>query len=171
MVCLGNICRSPPAEAALREAAAAAGVAVEVDSAGTAAYHVGQPQNPPMVAAADREGLAVSGTARQVVVEDFDRFDLIVAMDTANLADLQHLARDAEDRAKLRLFRDWTDQPGLGVGRKGAREQRGHCVAVFGQNESQEHLDRRLFVKGRHGPVRRGYQSAGQMPAGSVVVS
>ncbi|AXV07093.1 Low molecular weight protein tyrosine phosphatase [Euzebya pacifica] len=115
MVCLGNICRSPTAEAALREAADAAGVAVEVDSAGTAAYHVGQPPNPPMVAAAGREGLAVSGTARQVVVEDFDRFDLIVAMDTANLADLQHLARDAEDRAKLRLFRDWTDQPGLGV--------------------------------------------------------
>lgn len=115
MVCLGNICRSPTAEAALHEAADAAGVAVEVDSAGTAAYHVGQPPNPPMVAAADREGLAVSGTARQVVVEDFDRFDLIVAMDTANLADLQHLARDAEDRAKLRLFRDWTDQPGLGV--------------------------------------------------------
>ena len=54
MVCLGNICRSPTAEAALAEAATAAGVLVEVDSAGTAAYHVGQPPNPPMVAAAAR---------------------------------------------------------------------------------------------------------------------
>ena len=115
MVCLGNICRSPTAEAALEEAATAAGVPVEVDSAGTAAYHVGQPPNPPMVAAAAREGLTVRGTARQVVVEDFDRFDLIVAMDTANLADLRALARDDADRAKLRLFRDWTDRPGLGV--------------------------------------------------------
>ncbi len=115
MVCLGNICRSPTAEAALEEAATAAGVPVEVDSAGTAAYHVGQPPNPPMVAAAAREGLTVRGTARQVAVEDFDRFDLIVAMDTANLADLRVLARDDADRAKLRLFRDWTDRPGLGV--------------------------------------------------------
>ena len=115
MVCLGNICRSPTAEAALEEAATAAGVLVEVDSAGTAAYHVGQPPNPPMVAAAAREGLTVRGTARQVTVEDFDRFDLIVAMDTANLADLRALARDDADRAKLRLFRDWTDRPGLGV--------------------------------------------------------
>lgn len=115
MVCLGNICRSPTAEAALREAAEEAGIDLTIDSAGTAAYHVGGPPNPPMVAAAAREGLTVSGLARQVAVTDFDAFDLIVAMDRQNLADLRDLARDEADRAKLRLFRDYTSQPGLDV--------------------------------------------------------
>ncbi len=115
LVCLGNICRSPTAEAALREAAAQAGLPVEVDSAGTGAWHVGQPPNPPMVAAGERAGLTVHGRARQVATADFEDFDLIVAMDRTNLADLRRLARGPQDEAKLRLFRDYGPTPGLDV--------------------------------------------------------
>jgi protein-tyrosine phosphatase len=115
MVCLGNICRSPTAEAAMREAAEQAGLDVEVDSAGTAAYHVGERADPRMVEAARAEGLALTSVARQVADRDFDDFDLIVAMDDSNRRDL--LARSLDDAARARvvLLRDFTDTPGEGV--------------------------------------------------------
>ncbi len=105
-VCLGNICRSPAAEAAIRDAAAAAGVAVEVDSAATGDYHVGEPPNPRMQRAAAEVGMTVDGVARQVRPEDFDRFDLIVAMDRDNLRALRRIA-PAGARAELRLLREF----------------------------------------------------------------
>lgn len=105
-VCLGNICRSPTAEAAIREAAAARGIAIEVDSAGTGGWHVGEPPDPRMRQAAGRLGLALDGTARQVSHTDFEDFDLIVAMDRRNLQDLTDLAPPgAVDR--IRLFRSF----------------------------------------------------------------
>jgi protein-tyrosine phosphatase len=114
-VCLGNICRSPTAAAALREAAGAAGIAIEVDSAGTSGYHVGDPPDRRMVAAAREDGLEVTGRGRRVSGEDLDRFDLVLAMDRDNLADLRRLAGDAPHRADIRLFRDFTDTPGSDV--------------------------------------------------------
>jgi protein-tyrosine phosphatase len=105
-VCLGNICRSPAAEAAIREAAAAAGVVVEVDSAGTGSWHIGEPPNPRMVAAAAAKGLRIAGIARQVTEEDFHRHDLIVAMDRQNLTDLERM-RPARSLAEVRLFRSF----------------------------------------------------------------
>jgi len=106
-VCAGNICRSPAAEAAIREAAAAAGLEVEVDSAGTGAWHIGQPPHPDGVAAGARAGLLIEGRARKVTAVDFDRFDIILAMDRANLRDLLDLAPTREAQARTRLFRTY----------------------------------------------------------------
>jgi len=104
-VCAGNICRSPAAEAAIRVAAARAGVDVEVDSAGTGSWSVGNPPHPQAIAAGARAGLEITGRARKMNRADFDRFDVIVVMDRANLRDVLDLAPSLEDRAKVRLFR------------------------------------------------------------------
>ncbi len=104
-VCLGNICRSPAAEAAIAEAASAAGVDVEVDSAGTGAYHIGEPPDERMRTAAAGAGLAISGRARQFEPADFDRFDLIVVMDQHNLRDVLAQASDADEAGRVQLFR------------------------------------------------------------------
>ena len=106
-VCAGNICRSPAAEAAIREAAAEAGLEIEVDSAGTGSWHVGQPPHPEGIAAGARAGLRVDGRARRVTAVDFDRFDIILAMDRANLRDLFDLAPTREAQARTRLFRTY----------------------------------------------------------------
>jgi protein-tyrosine phosphatase len=106
-VCAGNICRSPAAEAAILEAAAEAGIGVEADSAGTGSWHIGQPPHPDSVAAGARAGLDIDGRARKVTAADFDRFDIILAMDRANLRDLHELAPSREARAKARLFRTY----------------------------------------------------------------
>lgn len=114
-VCLGNICRSPTAEAALLEAATAAGVDIEVDSAGTGAWHVGEPPDRRMTAAAREVGLTLDGSARQVRVSDFDDFDLLLAMDRSNQRDLLALAPDDTAAAKVRLFRDFAGEVGQDV--------------------------------------------------------
>jgi protein-tyrosine phosphatase len=106
-VCAGNICRSPAAEAAIREAAAEAGIEIVTDSAGTGSWHIGQPPHPESVAAGARVGLEIDGRARKVTVSDFDRFDIILAMDRANLRDLQELAPSREAGARARLFRTY----------------------------------------------------------------
>lgn len=91
-VCLGNICRSPLAEAAFRHAASAAGLAVEVDSAGTANYHVGEPPDPRSIAEAAKHGIEIGHyRGRQLVVEDFHRFDWILGMDASNMANIARL--------------------------------------------------------------------------------
>lgn len=101
-VCLGNICRSPMAEAALR---AELGDRATVDSAGTGGWHVGDPPYPPMQAAGLQLGLDMADLrARQVSVTDFSRFDLILAMDAQNLRDLQSL--DPGGPARLALYLD-----------------------------------------------------------------
>lgn len=104
-VCAGNICRSPAAEAAIAAFAAEAGVEVSVDSAGTGAWSVGNPPHPQAVAAGARAGLTIEGRARRINSLDFDRFDVIVVMDRANLRDVLAMAPDLEHRAKVRLFR------------------------------------------------------------------
>jgi protein-tyrosine phosphatase len=109
MVCLGNICRSPTAEGVLRAKLHSAGLgrAVEVDSAGTGSWHVGSPPDARSQRHAARRGYDLSALrARQVSADDFHRFDLILAMDHDNLADLQRLAPDGAVRAELRLFAD-----------------------------------------------------------------
>ncbi|MGD2061870.1 MAG: low molecular weight protein-tyrosine-phosphatase [Acidimicrobiia bacterium] len=106
-VCLGNICRSPAAEAAITEAASSAGVDVEVDSAGTGAYHIGEPPDERMRRAAAQAGLSIAGRARQFEPEDFDRFDLIVVMDQANLHDVLAQAPDEDAAGRVRLFRSF----------------------------------------------------------------
>ncbi|KHQ55362.1 low molecular weight protein-tyrosine-phosphatase [Mameliella alba] len=112
-VCLGNICRSPSAEAVVRTLAKARGMAVDLDSAGTGRWHIGEPPYAAMQQAALRRGYDMSALrARQVTARDFARFDLIVAMDGQNLRDLRVMA-PATGGAKLRLMTDYA--PSLGT--------------------------------------------------------
>jgi len=105
-VCLGNICRSPLAEAAFRLAAEEAGRAVRADSAGTGDWHVGCAPDPRAQAVALRHGVDISGyRARQFERADFARFDAIYALDFDNLAVLRRLA-PADARATLGLLLD-----------------------------------------------------------------
>ena len=117
LVCLGNICRSPLAEAALRDELAAAGVGdrVTVDSAGTGDWNLGKPPDPRMVAAAGAAGLTLGGTARQITQQDLADADLVLVMDGDNLRDVRALALDAETRSKIRLFLDFAGQPDTDV--------------------------------------------------------
>ncbi|MCZ6507381.1 MAG: low molecular weight phosphotyrosine protein phosphatase [Acidobacteria bacterium] len=106
-VCLGNICRSPAAEALLRHELAerCRDGSVEVDSAGTLSYHQGQPPDERMRQAAAERGYEIAGRSRPVVAQDFERFDLIVAMDRSNLSDLEAMA--PAGGAPIRLFSDF----------------------------------------------------------------
>jgi protein-tyrosine phosphatase len=108
-VCLGNICRSPTAEGVMRRLVAEAGLAdeVEIDSAGTGSWHIGSPPDERATAAARRRGVTLEGAARQVTAEDFERFDLLVAMDASNVRDLRALAPDDEARAKVVALRSF----------------------------------------------------------------
>jgi len=108
-VCLGNICRSPTAEGVLRQMAAlqAPRLALEIDSAGTADYHIGAPPDLRSQRAALRRGIDISGLrARQVTSDDFVRFDLILAMDRENLRELEAM-KPANSRASLKLFLEY----------------------------------------------------------------
>lgn len=106
VVCMGNICRSPTAEAVLRHKLRDAGLhdAVKVDSAGTHAWHAGSPPDARSVAHAARRGYDLSGLrAREVVEADFDQFDLILAMDWDNLALLEERCPPPYRRKLARL--------------------------------------------------------------------
>jgi protein-tyrosine phosphatase len=105
-LCLGNICRSPLAEGAARAAFADAGIWIELDSAGTGDWHVGHPPDRRAQAIAKSHGVDIGGlSARQIDIEDFDRFDLILAADHENLADLHAMAPPGA-RAQLALMLD-----------------------------------------------------------------
>ncbi len=105
-VCLGNICRSPLAEAAFREQAERARLAAIADSAGTGDWHVGSPPDPRAQAVALRHGIDISGyRGRQVRAEDFHRFGHIFALDGENLRNLRRI-RPANGTARLGLLMD-----------------------------------------------------------------
>jgi protein-tyrosine phosphatase len=104
-VCLGNICRSPTAEAVARALAARRGLALTLDSAGTGDWHIGAPPDARMQAAARAAGYDLSALrARQVVPEDFARFDVLYAMDRSNARALEAM-RPPGAGAEIRLFR------------------------------------------------------------------
>ncbi len=110
-VCLGNICRSPIAEGVLRGKAAQRGLDLVIDSAGTASWHVGKPPDRRAIAAAARRGYDISRLrARQVRPGDFADFDLILAMDESNLADLEAM-RPAGAGARVELLLDTLADP------------------------------------------------------------
>ena len=108
-VCLGNICRSPTAEGVMRHLLHEAGLEdrVTVDSAGTGGWHVGAAPDERATSAAQERGISLEGAARRFEPADFDRFDLILAMDAENRRDLQRLAPDDETRAKVRMLREF----------------------------------------------------------------
>lgn len=104
VVCMGNICRSPTGEAVLRAKAEELGVDVDIDSAGTIGYHTGNTPDTRAMAAGKQRGYSFKGMrARQVSVQDFEDFDLVLAADKANLADLLDIC-PAEHRHKVLLF-------------------------------------------------------------------
>jgi protein-tyrosine phosphatase len=113
-VCLGNICRSPSAEGVMRALVAQAGLAasIELDSAGTGGWHLGSAPDERATAAAGARGIALEGAARQVTGEDFLDFDLLIAMDRSNLRELQRLAGSEEQRARVRLLREFDPASG-----------------------------------------------------------
>lgn len=107
LVCLGNICRSPMAEGVLRHLAEERGITLETDSAGTSDYHVGEAPDARAQAAMLRQGLDISDLrARQFVQSDFDRFDLLLAMDAENLRNMRRLAPSPEHASKAMLIMD-----------------------------------------------------------------
>jgi protein-tyrosine phosphatase len=108
-VCLGNICRSPTAEGVMRKLVADAGLqeSIELDSAGTEGWHVGEAPDARATEAARGRGIALDSVARQVRVGDFEHFDLILAMDRSNERALRRLAPDEPSRAKVRLLREF----------------------------------------------------------------
>jgi protein-tyrosine phosphatase len=110
-VCMGNICRSPTAEGVMRRLIEDEGLDIQVDSAGTGGWHVGEPPDERATLAAQRRGVTLAGAARQVDESDFRRFDMLVAMDRGNLRDLLDLAPDDEARARVRLLVPDADVP------------------------------------------------------------
>jgi protein-tyrosine phosphatase len=106
-VCMGNICRSPTAEGIMRRLLRDAELDVEVESAGTGGWHVGEPPDERAAAAAARRGVTLEGAARQVTADDFRRYDLLIAMDRGNLRELLALAPDEDAAEKVRLLREF----------------------------------------------------------------
>jgi len=111
-VCMGNICRSPTAEGVFRKVleTRAPELLIDIDSAGTHAYHAGEPPDPRARRAAAERGVDLSGQrARKVVLEDFARFDLLLAMDELNQASLTDLS-PSEHHQRIRLFLEFAPQ-------------------------------------------------------------
>lgn len=108
-VCLGNICRSPSAENIMEHLVNQAGLSKEIicDSAGTSSYHIGSPPDRRMSAAAERRGIQLVGEARQFQKSDFEKFDLILAMDRENYRDILAIARSGQHQDKVKLMCDF----------------------------------------------------------------
>lgn len=112
-LCLGNICRSPLAEGVFRDAYGGDGSPFDVDSAGTAAWHVGKSPDPGSVAVARKYGVDLSAQrARQLVAADFDSFDFIVAMDASNVQNARRVVAPRD--GQLVRLRDFDPAPGDG---------------------------------------------------------
>jgi protein-tyrosine phosphatase len=105
MVCLGNICRSPIAEGILRHKAAAQGLDIITDSAGTSSFHIGAAPDPRMLVTARANEIDISDLiARQFIPADYQNFDLIYAMDQSNYDNMIKLASTDQEREKVRLI-------------------------------------------------------------------
>ncbi|MGB3616339.1 MAG: low molecular weight protein-tyrosine-phosphatase [Elainellaceae cyanobacterium] len=111
-VCLGNICRSPSAEGIMNHLIQRKQLQDQIhcDSAGTSSYHIGSAPDSRMTQAARQQGITLSGQARQFVVDDFDAFDLIVAMDQDNYRDILRLDPTGEHRHKVKQMCEFTSE-------------------------------------------------------------
>lgn len=115
-VCLGNICRSPTAEGILQHLVKERGLDpyFYIDSAGTSAYHIGEPANSKSRQVAERHGVKLQSRARKFEPEDLEEFDLILAMDRENYDNLKQLDQNDRFSDKIVLMRDFDPQPGDG---------------------------------------------------------
>ena len=111
-VCLGNICRSPSAEAVFRKKAKQASLNLEFDSAGTIDYHQGERSDPRSIKHAEQRGYEMTHLARQIRTSDFADFDLILVMDQKNLTDVKAVA-PASSHAKIKLLTDYKKSKGM----------------------------------------------------------
>jgi protein-tyrosine phosphatase len=110
-VCTGNICRSPTAEGVLRARTHSAGISSQftIDSAGTHAYHIGEPPDPRSIAVAKKRDIDISGLrARKVLPKDFTEFDLILGLDYEHVTHLRRMAPSGS-KAAIALFLDYAD--------------------------------------------------------------
>jgi protein-tyrosine phosphatase len=112
-VCLGNICRSPLAEAVFRHEARKRGVEdrFEIDSAGTSGYHNGAPPDRRSAETARLRGVDVTGRSRQLGAADLRRFDWVIAMDAENLEEIEALKARAGGTARVHRLREWDPRP------------------------------------------------------------
>jgi protein-tyrosine phosphatase len=107
MVCLGNICRSPLAHGILEDMIKKENLDWEIDSAGTGSWHIGESPDARSTLTAKKYGVDISGQrCRQFRIEDFDQYDRIYVMDRMNLRDVLSLARNEQDRKKVKLLLD-----------------------------------------------------------------
>jgi protein-tyrosine phosphatase len=115
-VCLGNICRSPTAEGIFQHLVNERGLQpyFYIDSAGTSAYHIGEPANSKSRQVAEQHGVRLQSRARRFEADDLDEFDLILAMDRENFENLKRLDRNSTFNGKIRLMREYDPQPGDG---------------------------------------------------------
>jgi protein-tyrosine phosphatase len=114
-VCLGNICRSPLAEAIFKDQVRKKGLErfIEADSCGTSNYHIGDTADPRTIANATKNGIAIDHCGRQLSAADFENFDFILAMDESNLQNIRRLPNSERYADKIRLMRDF-DPSGKG---------------------------------------------------------
>lgn len=115
-VCLGNICRSPTAEGIFIHKVKEAGLNdyFYIDSAGTAAYHVGESANSKSQATANKHGVHLPSKARKFEYADLEEFDLILVMDSENLTNIKNLDRKNKFSDKIKMMREFDPQPGNG---------------------------------------------------------
>ena len=148
-VCLGNICRSPLAEAAFRREAKSIGLEAEADSAGTGDWHIGEAPDRRAQAVAKRNGVDISGCrARLVTLEDFRRFSHIVALDRKNLAVLRAIKPD-NATAELSLLLDHVKgREGQTVADPYYGGEHGFDIAWADVSEGARALARRIAVRG-----------------------
>jgi protein-tyrosine phosphatase len=108
-VCLGNICRSPLAEAIFKHKIRERGLdkLVEADSCGTSNYHIGDQPDPRTIANAKKNGVAIDHCGRQLCEEDFKKFDYILAMDQSNYNNILRLPSSSEFSSKVRMMREF----------------------------------------------------------------
>lgn len=108
-VCLGNICRSPLAQGIMEHLVKEKDLEsqIELDSAGTGNWHMGNLADPRSLATAEHHGFSLTHRARTVVPPDFEEFDLILAMDKDNFHNLQCMAKTSSQKKKIRMIRDW----------------------------------------------------------------
>jgi protein-tyrosine phosphatase len=115
-VCLGNICRSPTAEGVFQHLVNENGLHpyFYVDSAGTSAYHIGEPANSKSQMVANKHGIQLKSRARRFEPRDLKEFDLVVAMDEENYQNLLHMAGNEQEKQKIRKMRAYDPEPGDG---------------------------------------------------------
>lgn len=109
-VCMGNICRSPSAEAVMKKVVEDAGLQdrIEIDSAGTIGYHAGEPADSRMRAHASRRGYRLDSISRRVETEDFYNFDMMIGMDDHNMSELKRKAPDWDSVQKIHKMTDFS---------------------------------------------------------------